>query len=96
MLEMILIYMPKKYYMNFVTFEILRYNIYVESNDAILRSDFMATATGNPVMERENTDEIKLELYRLIGEGYKAMQEGMVSAIDDVCERIKKRRAERD
>ena len=56
----------------------------------------MATATSNPVMERENTDEIKLELYRLIGEGYKAMQEGMVSSIDDVCERIKKRRAERD
>lgn len=79
-----------------MTFEILRYNIYAKSNDAILRSDFMATATSNPVMERENTDEIKLELYRLIGEGYKAMQEGMVSSIDDVCERIKKRRAERD
>lgn len=79
-----------------MTFEILRYNIYVKSNDAILRSDFMATATSNHVMERENTDAIKLELYRLIGEGYKAMQEGMVSSIDDVCERIKKRRAERD
>lgn len=79
-----------------VTSEILGYNIYVESNDAILRSDFMATATSNPVMEKENTDATKLELYRLIGEGYKAMQEGMVSAIDDVCERIKKRRAERD
>ncbi len=79
-----------------MTFEILRYNIYAKSNDAILRSDFMATLTNNPVMERENTDEIKLELYRLIGEGYKAMQEGMVSSIDDVCERIKKRRAERD
>lgn len=35
----------------------------------------MATATGSPVMERENTDAAKLELYRLIGEGYKAMQE---------------------
>lgn len=56
----------------------------------------MATAIGNHVMEKENTDATKLELYRLIGEGYKAMQEGMVSAIDDVCERIKKRRAERD
>ena len=56
-----------------MTFEILRYNIYAKSNDAILRSDFMATLTNNPVMERENTDEIKLELYRLIGEGYKAM-----------------------
>ncbi len=79
-----------------MTFEILEYNIYVESNNAILRSDFMATATDNHVMEKENTDAAKLELYRLIGEGYKAMQEGMVSSIDDVCERIKKRRAERD
>lgn len=79
-----------------MTFEILRYNIYVKSNAAILRSDFMATLTNNPVMERENTDAIKLELYRLMGEGYKAMQEGMVSSIDDVCEHIKKRRAERD
>ena len=79
-----------------MTSEILGYNIYVESNDAILRSDFMSTATGNHVMEKENTDATKLELYLLIGEGYKAMQEGMVSAIDDVCERIKKRRAERD
>lgn len=56
----------------------------------------MATATSNSVMERENTDAEKLELYRLIGEGYKAMQEGKVSSIDDVCVRIKKRRAERD
>ena len=44
-------------------FEILGYNIYVKSNDAILRSDFMATATSNPVMEKENTDVTKLGLY---------------------------------
>lgn len=56
----------------------------------------MATATSNSVMEKENTDAAKLELYRLIGEGYKAMQEGKISSIDDVCVRIKKRRAERD
>ena len=55
----------------------------------------METATSNSVMERENTDATKLELYRLIGEGYKAMQEGKVSSIDDVCERIKKGRVER-
>lgn len=53
-----------------MTFEILEYNIYVKSNDAILRSDLMATATSNSVMERENTDAAKLELYRLIGEEY--------------------------
>lgn len=37
----------------------------------------------------------KLELYRLIGEGYKAMQEGRVSAIEEVEARLEKRRAER-
>lgn len=56
----------------------------------------MAAETGSPVMERENTDASKLELYRLIGEGYKAMQEGRISSMEDVRERIKKRRAERD
>lgn len=56
----------------------------------------MTVATSSPAIEREKTDVEKLELYRLIGEGYKAMQEGRGSSIDDVCERIKKRRAERD
>ena len=56
----------------------------------------MATATSSPVMERENTDSAKLEFYRLIDGGYKAMQEGRGSSIDDVCERIKKRKSERD
>ena len=36
----------------------------------------------------------KLELYRLVGEGYKAMQEGRVSSIDDVVERMEIRRKE--
>lgn len=58
--------------------------------------DFMVTVTGHSVMGGENTDAAKLELYRLIGEGYKAMQEGRTSSLEDVCERIKKRRAERD
>lgn len=35
----------------------------------------MATATSSTEMERQNTDAAKLELYRLLGEGYKAMQE---------------------
>lgn len=34
----------------------------------------------------------KLELYRLIGEGYKAMQEGRTSTSDEVREKLKKRR----
>lgn len=41
-------------------------------------------------------DISKLELYRLIGEGYKAMQEGRMSTIEEVEMRVAKRRAERD
>lgn len=37
----------------------------------------------------------KLELYRLIGEGYRAMGEGRESTIEEVEERIRQRRAER-
>lgn len=43
----------------------------------------------------ETSDAAKLELYRLIGEGYKAMQEGRTSTIEEVREKINKRRAER-
>lgn len=43
----------------------------------------------------ETSDTAKLELYRLIGEGYKAMQEGRTSTIDEVREKLKKRREER-
>lgn len=43
----------------------------------------------------EPTDTAKLEFYRLIGEGYKAMQDGRTSTIDEVREKIKKRREER-
>ena len=43
----------------------------------------------------EPTDITKLEFYRLIGEGYKAMQEGRTSTIDEVRDKLKKRREER-
>ncbi len=43
----------------------------------------------------ETLDTAKLELYRLIGEGYKAMQDGRTSTIEEVREKIDKRRAER-
>jgi hypothetical protein len=43
----------------------------------------------------EPTDTAKLEFYRLIGEGYKAMQDGRTSTIDEVREKLKKRREER-
>ena len=42
----------------------------------------------------DSTDTNKLELYHLIGEGYEAMQEGRVSTIDEVREKLKKRREE--
>lgn len=43
----------------------------------------------------EKSDVEKLELYRLIGEGYKAMQDGRVSSIEDVREKLEKRREKR-
>ena len=39
----------------------------------------------------ESTDTERLEFYRLIGEGYKAMQDGRTSTIDDVREKLNKR-----
>lgn len=43
----------------------------------------------------EVNDTAKLEFYRLIGEGYKAMQEGRTSTIDEVREKIDQRRKDR-
>ena len=43
----------------------------------------------------EPTDTTNLEFYRLIGEGYKAMQDGRTSTIDEVREKLKNRREER-
>lgn len=47
------------------------------------------------VMEKTNEDKAKLELYRLIGEGYNAMQEKRESTLDEVVRKIEKRRAQR-
>lgn len=41
------------------------------------------------------TDFAKLELYRLIGEGYEAMQEGRTSTIEEVRGKLEKREKER-
>ncbi|MBO4999047.1 MAG: hypothetical protein J6D02_13705 [Lachnospira sp.] len=43
----------------------------------------------------EPNDTAKLEFYRLIGEGYKAMQDGRTSTISEVREKLNKRRQER-
>lgn len=48
-----------------------------------------------PQTVAETSDTARLELYRLIGEGYKAMQDGRTSTIEEVREEINKRRAER-
>ncbi len=50
---------------------------------------------ANPQHVVEPTDTAKLEFYRLIGEGYKAMQDGRTSTIDEVREKLKNRRDER-
>lgn len=52
----------------------------------------LATKTQNVVVP---TDAAKLELYRLIGEDYKAMQDGRTSTIEEVREKLKQRREER-
>ena len=56
-------------------------------------SDCMLATKPQTVTETPNT--AKLELYRLIGEGYKAMQDGRTSTIEEVREKINKRRTER-
>lgn len=43
----------------------------------------------------ETADAAKLEFYRLIGEGYKAMQEGRTSTVEEVREKMKQRREQR-
>ena len=43
-------------------------------------------------MNTKNTDVAKLELYRLLGQGFKEMQEGRVSSLEEIRERIKNRR----
>ena len=42
----------------------------------------------------EQSDESKMELYKLLGEGYQAMQEGRTSTIEEVKEKINLRRKE--
>ena len=49
---------------------------------------------------QQETDKIqdirKLELYRIIGEGYKAMQDGRISDIKDVREKLRQQRIHRN
>ncbi len=56
------------------------------------RERMLVTKAQNTV---ELNDTTKLEFYRLIGEGYKAMQDGRTSTIEDVREKIDQRRKDR-
>ena len=52
-------------------------------------------ATGAQKIVEKSTDSERLEFYRLIGEGYKALQDGRVSTISQVRERLEEKRKER-
>lgn len=67
----------------------LRIKIYATVTDKKGCDYMLAT---KPQVTAETSDSAKSELYRLIGEGYKAMQEGRTSTIEEVR---KKRRNER-
>ncbi|MCM1498483.1 MAG: hypothetical protein NC124_08450 [Clostridium sp.] len=53
----------------------------------------MLTAISD-IKEEINENETKLELYRLIGEGYKAMQEKREITLEDLEKKIEQRRAD--
>ena len=50
---------------------------------------------AKPQTVMETSDTAKLELYRLLGEGYKAMQDGRTSTIEEVREKLENRGKER-
>lgn len=54
----------------------------------------MLVATSN-IKEEINENEAKLELYRLLGEGYKAMQEKREITLEDLEKKMEQRRVER-
>lgn len=60
-----------------------------------IRKGVINMLATKPQTTAETSDSTKLELYRLIGEGYKAMQEGRTSTIEEVREKLEKRRKER-
>ena len=44
----------------------------------------------------DKTDDSQLEFYKLIGEGFRAMQEGRTFTIEEIRESLELRRRERD
>jgi hypothetical protein len=61
-----------------------------------LRKDGITMPAPNPQIIIDKEDAAKLELYRLIGEGVRAVQEGRTSTFKEVKDRIEKRRAEKN
>lgn len=55
----------------------------------------MEMITSERPIIKNSSDTAKLELYRLIGDGYKAMQDGRVISVEEVRKKINKRRKER-
>ncbi len=45
----------------------------------LIRKGVIKVLATKPQISAETSDTAKLELYRLVGEGYKAMQEGRTS-----------------
>ncbi len=70
---------------------LLRQNIcaflYIEMN---WRCTFMILAQKE--IDKSNPNETKLELYSLLGEGYKAMKEGREISIESLKDRISQRK----
>lgn len=56
--------------------------------------DCMIVTNTQKVMD--TIDDPQLEFYKLIGEGFHAMQEGRTSTVEEVRELLEMRRSERD
>jgi|GEM_PF-1339041 len=46
------------------------------------------SAAESHVISEKNEDASELGLYRLLGEGYKAMQEGRITPLDEIIKKI--------
>ncbi len=72
---------------------LIRYNLcdilYIETRCVVMMS-------AQKDINKSNPNEIKLELYALLGEGYKAMKEGRESSIESLKDRINQRRKEHE
>ena len=65
--------------------------LYIEMN---WRCTVMISAQKD--INKSNPNETKLELYALLGEGYKAMKEGREISIESLKDRVNQRRKEHE